>query len=571
MNSKFQSPVRVGLLDFLKDSINAQLIVPIYQRNYTWLEDKEVKQYLRDLEDILISNCSNHFLGIIIYLDIPLDHSKREFSIIDGQQRITTTFLTLYAIKAILKQTNNQNSNINLEPYLYTNCFINKDNQAKLKPQVADDNVYQLIVEDKIDEIDDKKSQVYKNYCYILDYIKKLVNKHSIETIINALNKLHIVCIPLSQNYDNPQKIFESINSIGMHLELSDLIKNYLLMDLDSEKQDKFYTLYWEQILRLLDHKKDKLETFFRLFLHANDNKKYDQNIIYQQFVLWCTEFEKKRNREDSFKEIIKYIKHYAQIHVQKLSTLVNELQPFINDYRQIKNDCATYLLMSFFDLFTNNKINKKQLSELIRIVNNYLIRRAFCGLDIANLYQFFSSVHSKINQQKNNSYSNIVSLLKKLLFTDNKTKNAHSPTNLELSNYITNANMYRHKNILRLFFDKLEHNENPAPVNLDNLSIEHIAPKNHSTWWLNHFNTDKDTYNPQINRLGNLTLASRVDNNKMGNNDWKSKKKILEKTKHLKINAEILKQNSWTTDQIDQRTNQLIQAIITFFSYEKD
>ena len=104
MISKFQPPVRSGLLDFLKNSNGCQFVIPVYQRNYTWTAGKEVKQYLDDLKSVLIKEYPNHFLGIIIYLDTPLDFATREFSVIDGQQRLTTTFLILYAIKALMEE-----------------------------------------------------------------------------------------------------------------------------------------------------------------------------------------------------------------------------------------------------------------------------------------------------------------------------------------------------------------------------------------------------------------------------------------------------------------------------------
>ena len=99
-----QAPVKTGLLEFLRRSAGGQFVIPIYQRNYTWTANKEVKQYFEDLQSVLEGKCDKHFLGILIYLDTPLDYSSREFSVIDGQQRLTTTFLILYAIKYLMMQ-----------------------------------------------------------------------------------------------------------------------------------------------------------------------------------------------------------------------------------------------------------------------------------------------------------------------------------------------------------------------------------------------------------------------------------------------------------------------------------
>lgn len=570
MSSYFQNPVRIGLLDFLKNSVNSQLIVPIYQRNYTWTEQKEVEQYLQDLKTILISGSTNHFLGIIIYLDIPLNFSQREFSIIDGQQRITTTFLTLYAIKAIMKQNNTKAAINNLNQYLYTNWFNEKDHKPKLKPQVADDSVYQYIVEDKIDQIENKKSQVYKNYTYILAFIKQLAKNYSLDKILNALNKLHVVSIPLSQSYDDPQKIFESINSTGMKLTVSQLIKNYLLMDLDSEKQEKYYIKYWDQIIKLLNSNEQIAENFFRLFLNIMNQKTVDQNIIYQHFVKWCNDFEKKHSRENTFEEIIKYVRYYHQIHIQKPTSLALNIQESIKDYQAIGLYSATCLLMSLFDLYSNKKLLDKELNSLIKTVNIYLIRRAFCGLDIANLYELFNSLTNKIKNNCANNCNDIELLLKSYLFNDGAQKKWNVPNDIELYNSIINANMYKNKHILRLFFDKLEHEGNNAKVDLSKLNIEHIAPRNANEKWLKALGVDKEEYLSQINRLGNLTLASITDNNKMKNDDWTKKKKILSRTKHIKINEEIRSKEQWNIDEIDKRTKSLIKSINRLFPYLK-
>lgn len=154
MNSKFQPPFRTGLLDFLQKS-TGQFVIPVYQRNYTWSAGKEVKQYLEDLRSILVGEYSNHFLGIIIYLDTPFDYANREFSVIDGQQRLTTTFLILYAIKAIMKEQGAREAINSLEGQFLTNPFASSEKiKHKLKPLVSDDDAYQFIVKDEVDEIE---------------------------------------------------------------------------------------------------------------------------------------------------------------------------------------------------------------------------------------------------------------------------------------------------------------------------------------------------------------------------------------------------------------------------------
>ena len=156
-------PKRAGLMDLLRTSIGCQFVIPVYQRNYTWSAEREVKQYLSDLTHILTKDYKNHFLGIMIYLEKPIDFSSREYSVIDGQQRLTTTFLIIYAIKEMFKEMDDEGAVQQLDGQFLTNPYHADKIKYKLKPLVADDDAYRCIVENRIDDIEDQDSNVIKN------------------------------------------------------------------------------------------------------------------------------------------------------------------------------------------------------------------------------------------------------------------------------------------------------------------------------------------------------------------------------------------------------------------------
>lgn len=232
-----QQPKKVGLLGFLQMSMGSQFVIPVYQRNYTWTANKEVKQYFEDLENVLNGKYAKHFLGILIYLDTPIDYSSREFSVIDSQQRLTTTFLILYAIKYLMLDHGMNAEAEKLEHQFLINQFSSDKLKLKLKPLVADDEVYQKIVTGKFDEIVSKGSNVLKNFEWIKERLVELLKQYSFNEILMALDKLYVVCVPVTKN-DSPQKIFESINSTGAKLSASDLIRNFILMDIPSDIQE---------------------------------------------------------------------------------------------------------------------------------------------------------------------------------------------------------------------------------------------------------------------------------------------------------------------------------------------
>ncbi|MGY3776023.1 GmrSD restriction endonuclease domain-containing protein [Helcococcus sueciensis] len=570
MSSKFQPPVRTGLLDFLKNSSGSQFVIPVYQRNYTWREKKEVKRYLDDLKNVLVGEYPNHFLGIIIYLDTPIDFSTREFSVIDGQQRLTTTFLILYAIKAIMKEQGETKAIENLEGQFLTNPFATNDRiKYKLKPLVSDDEVYKNIVLDKINQISNKESKVFKNYIYILEYIRELNESYDYNQILLALNDLYLVCIPLSSE-DNAHKIFESINATGVQLTASDLIRNFLLMDLDSEKQEIYYKDYWLELEKYLSDDSRKLENFFRFYLAVKNGLLPNKKAVYIEFVNWYKKEEDLLGREGVFKDLIKFAKYYYDIYQEKIFNLDVNIRSSISEFRKILSDMPAPLLMGFFDLYQNEKINVKQLDELILIVNNYLIRRAICDIDTSGITRMFAPLLKDIYEECNENYENIEEVLKKNLVFKNINNGMYVPDNNQLYDIVVNSNMYKIKSTLRIFFDKLEHYNNPAPVNLTDLSIEHIMPQTATKDWYEYLDIDEESYQRNVNRLGNLTLAAKVDNSKMQNKTWNYKNDILVSTSHLIINQSVLEKERWDLKAIGDRTNELIEEINRLFPYPK-
>lgn len=568
MGGKYQAPVRTGMLDFLKNSVGCQFIIPVYQRNYTWTAAKEVKQYLEDLENILDKKQSNHFLGIIIYLDKTIDFATREFSVIDGQQRLTTTFLILYAIRALMKEQNEQEKIKKLEGQFLTNPFAsNKGIKYKLKPLVADDETYKYIVDDEIEKIESKSSRIYKNYIYILNYLRKLNQDKTLNEILLALNELYIVCIPLSDD-DNAQKIFESINATGVKLTASDLIRNFLLMGLESDEQEKYYKDYWLELEKNLTDDSKKLESFFRFYLAIKNKTLPNKNAVYREFVDWYNAKDVKR--EVIFEDIIKYSSFYYEIYNRNINEMEIELRKPIREFRRILSDMPAPLLMEFYNLYQLKRINSSQLASLIYVINNYLIRRALCDIDTSGITRLFPPLLKDVEEECGGNYKNVVEVLKKNLVFKNINNSMFVPDDKQLYDIIINSNIYKIKGALRIFLDKLEHDNNPAPVDLSELSVEHLMPQTPTIEWYNELGVDEDVYQRNINRLGNLTLAAKVDNSKMKNKVWEYKNSILKSTSHLIINQKILEKERWTIEEIENRTVELIAEINRLFPYPK-
>ena len=560
-----QPPKRVGLMELLRSSVGTQFVIPVYQRNYTWTFKKEVKQYFEDLKEVIAGNYDNHFLGIIIYLDTPLGPFAREFSVIDGQQRLTTTFLMVYAIRDILLEQNNTQYAKFLEEQYLTNTAVDQNLKLKLKPLVSDDNVYQQIINRQFNEITEKKSNVYQNYIYLKDCIDKLVsNGKPIEEIIMSLDKVYLVCVPLSQN-DNAQKIFESINSTGAKLTASDLIRNYILMTIQSNKQDNYYNTYWKPIeVNLLNDSK-KLEMFFRMFLAVKMKNLSNINLVYKVFVDWYKTEIQKKNIEEILKDIKAYSTYYNAIYYGKLNTSIVS-EKALYDFRKMNSDMPAPLIMELHRLFSEKLISEQTFANCTNYITIYLLRRSLCSCESNPISRMFPSILNYVLSSCDARFSDIEEKLKKYLVNANKAKSSYMPDDKELEEHLYNDNMYIVR-ALRFVLDKIELENNSAPVDLSSLSIEHLMPQDGSKW-LNKLGINEDEYLKQRNRLGNLTLISKTDNSKAQNNIWEYKKDLFASTSHLKMNEYILSRTDWNINEIEVRTNLLISKIIRMFPY---
>lgn len=565
-------PIKVGILELLRGVNGAQFVIPAYQRNYTWTAKKEVNQLLDDLLSVLTNERSKHFVGIIIYLEKAITPFHWERSVIDGQQRLTTIFLTLYAMKELLHEDGDNFAAENLESCYLINPHT-EINKYKLKPLVSDDEVYQHIVKRDFSHISNRNSNVYKNFIYIKDYLRRLSGAYTLNEVLSAMNKLYIVCVPIGEE-DYPQKIFESINATGAKLTASDLIRNFLLMPIISDMQDEYYAKYWKRVEELVDYDAKRLEAFFRFFVMAKKRSLVNKNAVYQSFTKWYDECKNELGIETIFIEIVNYAKYFNLLYKAPIGEVEPELRNAILEYRLNESEMPAPLLMELYSIHMQiNEIGEppitaKQLSDIIIILNSYLMRRSLCGMDTSDISNYFPELLKRLLNFCNGDYSFIVDTFKRFLIDSNRTNGKEMPDDLRLVECIKNANMYRLRQWVSIFFRKLESEDNPAPVDFSALSIEHLMPQTATPLWLASLECDKDAYERNVNRLGNLTFAARSDNSRMGNRVWEYKNKVLASTMHLKMNAQLLNCEKWKLENIDNRTDELIKEIARLYPY---
>lgn len=240
----------------LRDFIGTNKVlfrIPVYQRNYDWSESN-CNRLLDDIYGIMQSG-DKHFLGTIVFMAAKSGgFALQEYIIIDGQQRLTTLMLILKALSVVAESVGDDCYHEIEEQYLH-NKYCDEEFKVKLKPIKSDNNQFLLLLEDKIDEMDED-THIYHNFMLCKERFERWTEKCiNPSQVLDALTKLEIVEIVLTKGEDDPQVIFESINSTGLELSNADLIRNYLLMNADD--QEKLYENYWLYIEKTLRNKMD--------------------------------------------------------------------------------------------------------------------------------------------------------------------------------------------------------------------------------------------------------------------------------------------------------------------------
>ena len=588
-NESILNPERKSLLSFLNEIKNTQFVIPVYQRNYIWQDNKQIKKFLDDYELVLKGSKDSHFIGIIMFLIIQITLSKREFSVVDGQQRLITIFLFLQSLREVANETGNTNfANEILNKYLINEEITDEIyEKLKLKPLVADNDVYSKIIMNKSNEItsEEKKSNVYRNYISIKNRIRVLFGSYSIEDLLESLDKFYFVVIPLGGK-DKPQEIFETINSAGAELSKSDLIRNYILMNISSGEQDYLYKKYWQPMEDLF-YKNGKMENFFRMFL-ANQNYVLDNMediyIVFQRWFVYQIE-DCGRTVEDILITISKYARYYYNIFISTTVEIESPIKEFLKEFKKSTIEPTAPILMEIYrlyetkDPFGNRLVSAENFAKIINLFNTYNIRRNLCNLRTGVLTRIVPPMLKDIIEDCNGDYRNIYNSCVKYLVDNNKGKASHMPDNSYMKLNLNAINAYALKSYLKVVFEKLEsyifnedntsYVKNPAKLDFSNLSIEHLMPQTITSEWYDVLHISKEEYETQLNRLGNLTLATHSDNSKMSNNPYDYKKEVLSTSGHINMNKEILEIREWNIEEIDKRTIELVDRICLVYPYE--
>ena len=545
----------------LRDFIGTNKVlfrIPVYQRNYDWSESN-CNRLLDDIYGIMQSG-DKHFLGTIVFMAAKSGgFALQEYIIIDGQQRLTTLMLILKALSVVAERVGDDCYHEIEEQYLH-NKYCSEEFKVKLKPIKSDNNQFTLLLEGKIDEMDED-THIYHNFMLCKERFERWAERGiNPSQVLDALTKLEIVEIVLTKGEDDPQVIFESINSTGLELSNADLIRNYLLMNADD--QEKLYENYWLYIEKTLRNKMDysNLDAFFMQYIVYKTSKPVNSRQLYNSFVKL---FKDSGYSQES---ILKELRYYAEIFgafvygSAKYSERINRLL-----YRlRVLNQTTCYpFLLHVFDDYHQGVIDEETVEKILQFILAYLLRRMVCGVPSNTLRGLFTYLYNRIFKVASNKQK-YYETLNKFLFT--VSSKDVIPSAGEFERALQKANIYGNNALCRFLLLDIENGDSKEILQAENLTIEHIMPQTLSADWSHIRPEEHEEY---LHTLGNLSVTGY--NSELSNKSFAEKQDIIrENSKAVILNSDVLDKESWNIATIQARAKRLAGIVMTRYKIDR-
>ncbi|WQW12648.1 DUF262 and DUF1524 domain-containing protein [Helicobacter pylori] len=557
------------LLDFIGKSQEKQFVIPIYQRVYSW-----EKEQCEQLWDDIIKTGGNdqiegHFIGSIVFVhDGIYTTNYNELLIIDGQKRLTTITLLFIALRDHLNDEDEFLKKFSRQK-IRNRYLINSDEKGDKKFRLIlsepdKDTLLSLIDKDRR-KPSEPSSKIMENFKLFEEWIRK--NTDKLETIFKGLDKLMVVEISLERGKDNPQLIFESMNSTGKNLTQTDLIRNYIIMETEVKKQEDFYNQYWRAMEENFkqSEKQSKREDLFnkivRHYLTIKTGKIPIEKRVYE--ALKHYQQKKGIEIEDLLKDLQKYFGYFCQIAFKKEADKdLNKALSFLVD---LEMDVVYPLLLELYSDYSDGVLSKQDFIPIIYLTESYICRRAVCGLGTNSLNKVFPSFTKKIDKKQY-----LKSVEKHF---GSLTGNQKFPNDFEFKDSFITKELYGRnktkKKKTKYFLERLENFERKERVYAHEYTTEHIMPQTLEEEWERdlgeNFQAIHDKY---LHTIGNLTLTGY--NQEYSNKSFQEKRDMEKgfKQSPLRLNQSLKDLESFGEKEIEKRANGLADWALKIWTY---
>lgn len=565
--------------------------IPNFQRPYAW-QTANANEFLLDLEDS-VAKKKNHYFGTVVLVEDTA--SSYSVAIIDGQQRVTTSLLMVTAIYHLVKQDPSLIDNPETTPdlirdrYLF-NANIDK-NKVKLRTVTTDNQILQHIFDKDGEEsrLDarERLSNIYQVYSTFRKYFS---NKKGLDRYIDGLRLFEVISITLNGSDDNPQRVFESINSTGKPLTDGDKIRNFALMLSNDTLRNRVYEKYWAIIEEsLVDSNKDYITDFFRAYIISKRAAVVKLDAVYPEFK---KQFEKHVGEDQEEDKIdVFYADIVESLGFYKLLKLT-DIDEFDARYAGIRETIfkMRYLQIDLYIPFALNvlrhhaagELTDNQLEDVFKLIETYFSRRIVSGVDTTSVDRFLGSLHKDIlSYQKSSPDADYVEVLKYIIL--NRIGQTRIPDDDEYENAISNREAYYQRNSFLIYvLTAAEESSKEAVHTLHQisdgklkLSIEHVMPQTlASKDWQSMLGEDFERiHRDYLHTLANLTLTGY--NSEYSNRPYHEKMNLEVKDKKtgevrkvgfadskLPLNEWIAKHETWNEDTLKERRKWWIKSL---------
>ena len=559
-------PIEQKLLKMLSNN-DVTFFIPPYQRNYEWTSE-QCQVFLDDVKKTYMLNKQGkevqHFFGTVTYFASETHFGQpTKLVLIDGQQRITTTMLFLVAMRDI--STDESVMNYIDRKFLKNDNATSDQNEYKIKlKQVETDwEAYKNIILGNEIEDSQKDSAVYRNYKWFITELNKIIEEGCdlSELIELGIDKFSIVSVQLEPErnaWENPQEIFESMNSLGKPLSLADLVRNYLLLGLDAETQTEYYNKYWLQIEKNIPKQVSNfIRDYMQAYLCKPCPKATDANHkkLYAQF--------KNVFQNSNPEDLLSKLKNYASLYyylISDSSTGDKAIDGYLADLKQINLTTANSFLLSMLSMWKEGIFKNQDIVDILDAFTTYCFRRRFIlGLTSAENKNFPLLTRSledlaKATDKKRKMFEILAS----------QESSMRLPNDIELSRTIESMNFYNF-NYAKFYLALVEEKITKSRPDLtdNHLQKEHIMPQTLNDEWKTELGENYEAVHQELlNSIGNITLIRH--NQELGNKSFESKKEVYTNNAGLQIaKTMITDKERWNVDAIKERTQWIIKYLL--------
>ncbi len=539
------------------EGADKRFVIPVYQRNYDW-KIENCKQLYDDLVRVVSNNRNSHFFGSIV--SVVKDGGYSEHLVIDGQQRLTTISLLSLAMYKLMKNGVLKPASKSLPYRIMETILIDKyhdEEECKLCPVKNDQEAYKRLFGDESDYIPDSNMTI--NFEYFYDRIQN--QEITIDQLYEAISRLVIINITLKQE-DDPQLIFESLNSTGLALSEGDKIRNFILMGLPAKQQEKFYTSYWNPIEKCTDY---DVSAFVRDFLSLKQLSIPTMSKVYVTFKAYVEGLG--TDIESLLQELLRYARWYKIL--LKGTGLQDALDYCIYRLNLLETTVTRPFFLEVLRLQSEGKLAPAEVTEIFQYTENYFFRRSVCSIPTNSLNKTFLMLHHEI-MRYDGTEDDYVAKFKYTLLS--KTEVRRFPDDKEFTEALSVRQVYTKMKSTnkKYLLERLENNNTVEDKNIyrhleqDIYSIEHIMPQQLTQAWISELGEDyEQIHETWLHRIANLTLTGY--NSKYSNSSFAEKRDMEKgfKQSGLRLNAWIAKQEHWGLKELEERNQLLMQTAL--------